>query len=892
MPSQGESLDFSLFADAFRDSPVASVILSAEGEVRFWNPAAEALFGWSASEVIGRPLPFIPPDRMEEHRQMRQRDLEGAGFTGRHIHRVRKDGAELDLSVSTAPIRGANGKVTGILSVYTDISAARRAEETHRMRQALADEQRAQLERFYATAPIGLGFVGTDFRYVRVNERLAQMNGLAVADHIGRRLEEVAPELAARIEPACRQVFASGEAVTEFEVQVATPALAGAARDWLISLHPLRQPDGEVVGATLVVSDITERKQLVERLSRQERLLRLTIDGMPGLVSYLDRDLRYQFNNRGYEEWYQRPVTEFTGRPVAEMVGPKVFAAIRPYLEMAFAGEQVTLEHRATFAGGEREVHATYVPERGPDGAVRGIVAVVQDITEQKRSIQALRSSEERFRQIVEIAAEGIWITDTEGCTTFVNERMADILGLRPEEMIGRSFLEFLDAEEVERGRRTFEARKHGDRNPREYRFRRRDGALIWLDITAAPMRGEAEELTGVLATCTDVTERKLAERQLRQTQKLESLGILAGGIAHDFNNLLVGIMGNASLAADTLGEDAPCRAMLQDVIAASERAAQLTRKLLAYAGKDHGTVEMVDLARMVRDLTPLLGSSVPKLVNVALDLEEVPRVEGDSAQLQQVVMNLVINAAESIPPGQAGAVRVEVGRRQLAPAERRHVLIPIEAAAEAYVALAVTDTGSGMDAATQARIFDPFFTTKFDGRGLGLSAVLGIVRAHRGTISLESAPGKGTTFTVLLPASHAEQGVEIAAPPREGAPAGSGTILVVDDEHSVRGLAQRVLERQGWLVLAAENGQAAVEMVRSHPEIRAVLLDLAMPVMSGDAAAKLIRELRRDLPLILSSGYSESEARDRFGTSAVTSFLQKPYSPRRLAAKIGEVLE
>ncbi|MBS1857599.1 MAG: PAS domain S-box protein [Acidobacteria bacterium] len=890
MRSPGESLEFSFFADAFRDSPVASVILSAEGDVLFWNPAAEALFGWSAAEAVGHPLPFIPPDRIEEHRQMRRRDLEGTGFAGQHIRRVRKDGAALDLSVSTAPIRGASGQVTGILSIYTDVSAARRAEEAHRARQALADEQLAQLERFYATAPIGLGFVDTDLRYVRVNERLAQMNGRPAAEHTGKRLDEVAPELATHIEGACRRVFETAEAVGEFEVRAATPALSGASRDWLISLHPLRQPDGELLGATLVLSDITERKQFLERLSRQERLLRLTIDGMPGLVSYLDREFRYQFNNRGYEEWYRRPVGEITGRPIEEMVGPAVFARIRPYLERAFAGEQVTLEHRATFAGREREVRATYVPERGPDGAVRGVIAVVQDITEQKRSEQALRSSEERFRQIVEIAAEGIWITDTEGRTTFVNGRMADLLGCKDEEMIGRSLLEFLDAEEAERGRQLFEARKHGDRGPRELRYRRRDGALIWLDITAAPVRDEDEALTGVLHMCTDVTDRKLSERQMRQTQKLESLGILAGGIAHDFNNLLVGIMGNASLASDTLGEDAPCHAMLEDVIAASERAAQLTRKLLAYAGKDHGTLETVDVARMVRDLTPLLGSSVPKLVNLSLDLEEVPPVEGDAAQLQQVVMNLVINAAESIPPGQAGSVTVRVSRRGLVAADRRRVLIPIESAAEEYVEVAVTDTGSGMDAATQARIFDPFFTTKFDGRGLGLSAVLGIVRSHRGTISLDSGPGQGTTFTVLLPTTQAAPAGESAAPARSPA-AAWGTILVVDDEPSVRGLAQRVLERQGWSVLAAENGQAAVELVKSHPEVRAVLLDLAMPVMSGDAAAKLIRELRRDLPVVLSSGYSESDARDRFGTNAVTAFLQKPYSPKQLTAKIAEVL-
>src|SRR5947208_5165372 len=194
MHPSGDPLDVSLFADAFRDSPVASVILEADGNVRFWNHAAEHIFGWSESEVIGKPLPFIPVERMAEHRLMRKRDLEGQGFTGRHITRVRKDGTPVDLSVSTAPIRGSNGRVTGIISVYADVSAEKRAEETLRLRQALANEQLQELERVYATTPIGLGFLDTDLRYVRVNERLAQINGASVPGHIGKRLDEMVPE--------------------------------------------------------------------------------------------------------------------------------------------------------------------------------------------------------------------------------------------------------------------------------------------------------------------------------------------------------------------------------------------------------------------------------------------------------------------------------------------------------------------------------------------------------------------------------------------------------------------------------------------------------------------------------------------------------------------------
>jgi two-component system CheB/CheR fusion protein len=264
--------------------------------------------------------------------------------------------------------------------------------------------------------------------------------------------------------------------------------------------------------------------------------------------------------------------------------------------------------------------------------------------------------------------------------------------------------------------------------------------------------------------------------------------------------------------------------------------------------------------------------------------------VEADPAQVQQVVMNLVINAAEAIPERAPGAVKIAVTRRALTPEDHRDAVIPIESMAAEWVALSVTDTGSGMDAATQSRMFDPFFTTKFEGRGLGLSAVLGIVKGHQGTLTVRTAPGKGTTFTVLLPASEGK----VASPttPAVAAVPGFGVILVVDDEVSVRTMATRALEIQGYSVLAAENGQQGIEMLAAHPEVRAVVLDLAMPVMSGETALSMMRAERPGLPVILSSGYSENEAMVRFGRDTANGFLQKPYRAETLLAKVAQALE
>jgi PAS domain S-box-containing protein len=491
------------------------------------------------------------------------------------------------------------------------------------------------------------------------------------------------------------------------------------------------------------------------------------------------------------------------GQEIAEVLGEASFERVRECLDRALAGEQMECEDQIRYRDRERDVHLHWVPDRGPDGLVRGIVALVQDVTKQKRAEQAQPDSEERFQRVVEIAAEGIWIVDTTGKTSFVNDRMAAILGYSKEEMRGRIYLDFLDPEERDRARAACEAGKVGknsNREPQEYCFRHKDGSVVWSDITATPMVDNTGS-AGVLALCTDVTERKKNEQRLRQAQKLESLGILAGGVAHDFNNLLTGIMGNASLVLDTMEAGSRYRVMLQNIITASERAAQLTRQLLTYAGKDQGKLKPLDVAAAATELVPLLSVSIPKMVQLSLELENgVPLVQADPGQLQQVMMNLVINAAESIPERTPGEVKVAVGRRSLQPDDYQDAVVPIETGNREYVSFRVTDNGRGMDAATQARIFDPFFSTKFHGRGLGLSAVLGIVKGHGGTLTVRTAPDKGSVFTVFLPASRAARRVETPTPSiREKAATGTGTILFVDDEPGLRSIAQWTLEERGY---------------------------------------------------------------------------------------------
>jgi len=422
-----------------------------------------------------------------------------------------------------------------------------------------------------------------------------------------------------------------------------------------------------------------------------------------------------------------------------------------------------------------------------------------------------------------------------------------------------------------------------------EHRVRHKDGSWRWIEAVSKNLLGD-RVIAGIVVNYRDVTERKRLEEQFRQTQKLESIGVLAGGVAHDFNNLLTGVLGNATLALEVLGPERAGRSHVEEVIKAAESAAHLTRQLLAYSGKGRFVIQPVDLSELTREMTMLVRTSIPRTVELRLDLAaDLPAVEGDRGQLQQLIMNLVINGAESIPVEKPGSVSVTTGVQFIDHATGFEAGVEIQPGM--YVKLEVRDTGGGMDPETQTKIFDPFFTTKFSGRGLGLSAALGIVRGHQGAIQVRSAPGQGTTFHVLLPASART----VSRTGREAGRTdlrGSGTILVADDEAVVRRTAQGVLERHGYRVLLAENGREAVEALRGGPDVSLVLLDLTMPVLGGEEALRELRRVRPDVKIVLSSGYNESDAIQRFAGQRLSGFIQKPYTAAQLADNVRTAMQ
>ncbi len=430
-------------------------------------------------------------------------------------------------------------------------------------------------------------------------------------------------------------------------------------------------------------------------------------------------------------------------------------------------------------------------------------------------------------------------------------------------------------------------------------RLQHKDRSWRWFEFSGNAYQVPSGEMRAVIIS-RDITERKRAqvqqeklEAQMQQTQKLESLGVLAGGIAHDFNNLLVPILGNARLAEGELPPGSPVGPFVEQIATAALRTSELTSQLLAYAGRGTLTTRPLDVCELLREMGKLLHTAIPRKVELRYELPDaLPLIEGDPAQLRQVVLNLIINASEAIGD-EPGVVTIGAGTIEADFASLGQTDLGPELPEGSYIYLDIRDSGCGMDEETRSKIFDPFFTTKFTGRGLGLAALLGIVRSHRGAVRVESELGSGTWFRLLFPCVPGSPAAiaKTFARPREWR--SSGTVLVVDDEEAVRNVLGRTLQKCGLSVIMANDGREAVERFREHsPKIAAVLLDLAMPGIGGLEALVEMRKIRPDARIILSSGYSAVDVAARLEGQEVDGFLQKPYEPDALIQKLRELLE
>jgi two-component system, cell cycle sensor histidine kinase and response regulator CckA len=521
---------------------------------------------------------------------------------------------------------------------------------------------------------------------------------------------------------------------------------------------------------------------------------------------------------------------------------------------------------------------------------VKRAIEISRSVMERQKARKALAASEERYRMLFETSRDAIYITDSDGRFFEVNQSFLDLFGYSPEEIKVMHVFQIYPADSKKRelSSRLLE---------HESLLVKKDGGLLYCLVTTTPRLAADGKLLGYQGIIHDVTARKEMERAMFEAQKLESLGVLSGGVAHDFNNLITVIQGNAELAAAAIPKGNKAARFLEQIGKASHRSAELCRQLLAYAGKSKLVMEPLDMNSLLREVTELLHISISKSVVLEFKLEKnLPAVVGDATQLRQVILNLVVNASEAVGEN-PGTITVSTGVLQANRAYLNETQLAGGQIPEGeYVCFEVSDSGCGMEAETLKKIFDPFFTTKFTGRGLGLAAVLGIIRGHRGTLKVESQPGRGTKFKVLVPVAHqpAVPKAMVSAPSSLGEWRGKGTVLVVDDEESVGIMASQMVENIGFKAVRARNGLEALNYLRSpdNPEVQLVLLDMTMPHMSGDKVFHEIKKISPSTPVLLMSGYSEEQASAMFQNQALPGFIHKPFRLAALKEKVRSIVE
>jgi PAS domain S-box-containing protein len=825
-----------LLASIVEQSEDAIITKTLDGSILTWNDAAERLYGYAAEEIVGKPISLLtPPGQTDDLPHILARIKGGESITHHETNRLRKDGRRIHVSLSISPLRNVQGRVVGVLTIARDITSRKLIEQDR---------------------DIAVNFLRLVNTSNGTRELIEMATGffqeLSGCESVGIRLRDgddypyyetrgFPPEFILAENSLCVR----GENCEPVRDAGGNPVLQCMCGNVIGGRFDPKQPFFTPTGSFWTNSTT----QLLAGTTEDDRQTRT----------------RNRCNGEGYESVALIPL--FSGNKRFGLL------QLNDHRNGLFSSESIAFWER-----------------------LAGYLAVA---VAKSRAEDQLRESEERYRCLFNEMTEGFALheilCDEHGkpCDyrfLDLNPAFERLTGLKRRDVIGKTVREVLPAED-----------------PGwvgVYGAVALTGKPIHFDNYSAALDRHYD----VLAYCpaprqfavlfTDTTDRKRAEeeklemeRRFLHAQKLESLGILAGGIAHDFNNILAGLLGYADLAMMRLPPAEPAREDIEVIKQAVKRASELTRQMLAYSGKGKFLVEQLDLSQVVEDSKKMVAISVSKKATLTYDLAaDLPAIAADAAQVYQVIMNLAINASEALD-GQSGTITVATRATLCEAKELARMTLGENLPEGLYVCLEVADAGCGMDEQTLARIFDPFFTTKFTGRGLGLAAVHGIIRGHKGAIEVSSKPGKGTTFRIFLPAS----GLPIPTAPSEPAAAAGhnhGIVLVVDDEELIRAFARQIIERAGFSVLAAGSGHEAIRMFREHQDaVRCVLLDLTMPDMDGAETFGELRRIRADVRVILASGYSEETAIGQFADGRLAGFVQKPYELETLLAKIRQCM-
>ena len=786
------------------------------------------------------------------------------------------------LSTSKVPLRDKHGRVIGIIGIGRDITERKQAEEALRA-------ERELLRTLVDNMPDYIYVKDAESRFLLANGGLARLVGAKSAgDLLGKTDFDYFPrELAAGFFSDEQAIIRSGQPLVNQEE--ASMDAEGNPKWTSTSKVPLRDKDGQPIGIIGIGRDITERKRAEDALRESNQAMKALVDASPVAIICVDRGGNVTMVNPAAVEMFGWSEAELLGGPIPMI--PESRREIAQQLRAAVL-EGNSIRDREVQArkkdGSEIDAIVSMAPLRDAAGEIRGAMDIAVDITGRKQAEAQLRLQ----AAALESAANAVVITDKSGRIMWVNPAFAAMTGYSDEEIVGRNFSVLNSGKYpksfFEQMWKTILAGRvwHG-----EIINRRKDGSLYTEEQTITPVRDEHGEIIRFVAIQQDVTEKKQLAQQLNQAQRMESVGRLAGGVAHDFNNLLTVVLSYSDVLMARVDIDLQARKQLEEIKKAGSRAASLTRQLLAFSRQQVLEPRFLNLNSIVTETEKMLRRLIGEDVELLTKLDpNLSSVKADPGQIEQIIMNLAVNARDAMPHG--GKLIIETTDVDLDEEyARRHP----SAVPGRYVLLSVTDTGIGMDQETKAHIFEPFFTTKEMGKGtgLGLSTVYGIVKQSGGYIWVYSELGQGSTFKIYLPRVDAPaQQLQPKSVPTIEQHRGSETILVVEDEESLRVLTRSILEKSGYTVLEAKSGADAVEVARKcATPIHLLLTDVVMPVMNGSKVAEELGHIHPEAKVLYMSGYTGFSATDRGLVESNATLLQKPFSRDALLQKVREAL-
>ena len=776
-----------------------------------------------------------------------------------------------------------------VVSVRTDITEIKEREQALR-------ESEARFRAIFEDAQFGIAIATLDGHMVRCNPAWTNMLGYEQHELDGKPFS----------------YYSHPDDVAE-NVEQSERLLRGEIGSFRMEKRYIRK-DGSVLWANLTVSlvredfdsspfrlamieDISERKRSEKSLRESEERLRLITDNLPALIGYVDADGIYRFANKFYETAFGRPLEEIVGRPVKDILGPENYAANLESHRRVLGGETFTTLSEINLADGRTTyIMAHYMPDRAPDGAVRGFYVLAQDITELRHSEDAQRASLAHLNQAQRIAHIGSWEYNESTDELVWSDEVFRIFGVSKENFSPTrdKIQEFVHPDDRATMVGARERSQNGETDyTYDYRITRPDGDVRFLRNTVLVVARENDGAVRRAGTVQDITDQVKTQEQLRQSSKMEAVGQLTGGIAHDFNNLLAVMLGNLELIRDCVAAGDPVHEMVARGVSATERGAALTTRLLAFSRKQTLLPTDLDLNRLVAGMTDLLRRTLGETIQIkSAAAENLWLCLADQAQLENALLNLAINARDAMPVG--GRLTVETANISL---DDEYAAAQAEVAPGDYVMLGVSDTGTGIAKDMLKHVFEPFYTTKDVGRGtgLGLSMVHGFAKQSGGNVTIYSEPGAGTTVKLYLPRSAALRDTTVDRASRSGTPSARDgeLVLVVEDDADVRTLAVALLSDLGYAIAEAGSAEAALDMLQHNPGIDLMLTDVVLPgPLNGPDLAVAVQRRYPAIRIVYMTGYAEEAFDSHVEIDKPAQVILKPFKKAGLARAVRSALD